>query len=586
MLKYEEFIPENGCIIAETACGHEGDIARLKQLIDCVAESGARIIKFQIFSLEERAVKGEKAWDIFSRLELSEEQWYQVVRYAREKELIIVSDIFGEYSFNLARKLGVDGYKIHSEDLLNSYFIAKVAEEGKPLFVGVGGAHRIEIYNLLNFLRSKELLSKVVLMTGIQTFPTLLESHSVEEVGDLITKYSSYGIKVGFSDHISGDQEEAHYVPLMALAKGACIIEKHVTVNRDDKWIDYQSALSKGDFKRFTRCVRTLSPLLKKVGPFSTDERKYRKMFKKSPVIREAFRKGHVLKEEDIEFKKNTSTAIPLASMNIIGKKLIHGIEKGELCRLAHLENKVGGIIVARCTSSRLPNKAIRKIQGRETITLVIDRMKRCKHLDCLILATSVDPFDDILARIAEREGIFVFRGSLDNVSSRFYEAAKHYELDHFVRITGDAILCDEVMVDVAVESHLRNCCDVTFIENMPFGTNKEVISLNAIKTILDTALVPLNTEYLEYYLENERYFSANYVQSNYKFDPRLRITLDYEEDFAFFERVYGHFNQVNPRFTLKDALAWLQENPEVSKINMHKTQKFSSKDLNMLLNI
>ena len=68
---FDKFDPVNGCVIAETACGHEGDTKKLKKLIDCVVESECQIIKFQIFKTFERAIKGHKEWDIFSKLELS-----------------------------------------------------------------------------------------------------------------------------------------------------------------------------------------------------------------------------------------------------------------------------------------------------------------------------------------------------------------------------------------------------------------------------------------------------------------------------------------------------------------------------------
>jgi len=586
MISFEQLIPENGHVIGEIACGHEGDIHKLEQLIDCVAESGTKLIKLQIFYLEERALEGENAWDIFRKLTLNEKQWQQAVEYARSKQLMIIADVYGEKSLSLAKKLSVDGFKIHSEDLLNSYFIAQVAEEGQLLFISVGGAHRSEIYNLLNFLNKKELIRQIVLMTGIQTFPTPLGAHSLEEVSDLINKYSQYGVKVGFSDHISGDQEEAHIIPLMALAKGACVIEKHVTINRKDKWTDYHSSLSKKDFNKFVKYVKRLSSLLGPIGPMNEDEKKYRKMFKKSPVFSKDFTKGYTLKPYDIEFKKNTLHAIPIASSSLEGKQLKQDIKKGELCNINKFKNKVGGIIVARCTSNRLPNKALLKIQGRETIALVIDRMKRCQNLDCLILATSLDSSDDPLVDIAEREGILSFRGSLENVALRFYETSKHYRLTQFARITGDALLCDEVMLDKAIESHLQNGSDVTFMKNMPFGTNKEVINTQTIKTILDKVIIPSNTEYLEYFLENDRYFSVNYVASDYEFTPNYRITLDFEEDFQFFEHIYTHFNKIKPVFTLKDALAWLKENPAVANINMHKQQKFEAKDINVTLNI
>ena len=130
----------------------------------------------------------------------------------------------------------------------------------------------------------------------------------------------------------------------------------------------------------------------------------------------------------------------------------------------------MGAIIVARCSSSRLPNKAILKIQGRETIALLIERIKRCRNVDCVVVATSTDSSDDILEEIAKREGVLAFRGSLEDLSLRFYEAAQHYGINQIVRITGDDVLRDEVMIDKAVEDHLYRSCDVTFTQNMPYG--------------------------------------------------------------------------------------------------------------------
>ncbi|MFA5156133.1 MAG: N-acetylneuraminate synthase family protein [Candidatus Omnitrophota bacterium] len=583
-MHYEDLIPENGYVVAEIACGHGGDPAKLKKLIDCAALSNARIVKFQIFTLEERL---DPRWDIFAKLVLPQQAWEEAARYARQKGLVIFADIFGESSLKLARELGVEGFKVHSEDMLNSSFVAKVAAEGKITMISVGGAHRIEIYQLVNFLKTLGLLKNIILVTGFQAYPTPIEDHSLWEVADLIEKYSPYGIKVAFADHVSGDLPEAKAIPLMALAKGACLVEKHITVNRKRKWVDYQSALSKDDFTDFIGQVNQLAPLLKKTGYFTSSEEKYRKTFKKSACAASDLKNGRILAPDDFGFNKNNTDEVPsLAALSLIGKELKVDVKKGEFFRSSQMKGKVGGIIVARCSSNRLPNKALCLIDGRESIAVLIDRIKRCKRLDCIILATSTDHSDDILVEIANREGILPFRGSLENVSSRFYEAAKYYGLDHFVRITGDAILCDEVMIDHAVKSHLHSCCDATFMKNMPFGTHKEVVSMNTIRTILDTAAIPSNTEYLEYYLENSRYFNINYVAADYVFDHNLRITLDYEEDLELFRRIYGHFNKINPAFTLRDALAWLGEHPEIAKINMHKRQKFLSHQLNVELHI
>ena len=123
--------------------------------------------------------------------------------------------------------------------------------------IGVGGAHRLEIIKLLENLKKKDLCNQIILMPGIQTFPTPLEAHSIFEISDLIEKYSKrFNVKVGCADHISGDSKDALDFPLMCLSSGACLIEKHVTSKRELKWEDYQSALDSDVFENFCKKVK------------------------------------------------------------------------------------------------------------------------------------------------------------------------------------------------------------------------------------------------------------------------------------------------------------------------------------------
>ena len=105
-------------------------------------------------------------------------------------------------------------------------------------------------------------------------------------------------------------------------------------------------------------------------------------------------------------------------------------------------------------------------------------------------------------------------------------------------------------------------------------------------QTILTTANVPSNTEYLEHYLGNDRYFSVNRVRSEYDFSSDLRMTLDYEEDFEFFTAVFEHFYPDNPEFTLEDLIEWLRTDPSPMDINKHKTVKFTKEQLDVRLKI
>lgn len=583
---FQELKPMNGFVVGEIACGHEGSLEKLNQLIDACAESGAQAIKFQIFTPLERVTPDHPEWEIFNQLTLDAKTWAQGVSYARSKKLIVFADVFGQEGLSIASSLNVDGYKIHSEDLLNTFFIEQVARLNKITMIGVGGAHRIEVYSLIKYLASKNLCSQVILMNGVQTFPTPLAAHSLDEVEDLVVKYGSFGVKVGFADHVSGDLPEAKILPLMALAKGACLIEKHITIDRRDKWEDYQSALGKEDFKDFVRLVKEMAPLLSPLGALNDYEIKYRKQFKKSPVATSAIKAGAEIKPENFSFSKRADASLPLSALNIAGMMAKEDIASEALIRTSKLKHKTAGVLVARCSSNRLPSKATRKILERETIALLIERLKRCKNLDCVILATSTDPSDDILETIAKREGVLPFRGSLENLSLRFYEAAKHYGASQIVRITGDDIIRDELMIDRAVASHLENSNEVTFMNNMPYGTSSEVFSLNALETILNTVNVPSNTEYLEWFLENNRYFSVNYVDSGYVYDSSIRLTLDYEEDFQFFSKIFEHFYKTKPNFTLPEVLDYLHKHPEIIAINSFKTAKYTRKDIDVRLNI
>ena len=197
-------------------------------------------------------------------------------------------------------------------------------------------------------------------------------------------------------------------------------------------------------------------------------------------------------------------------------------IKKGELLTNQMFYQKVGAIIVVRNSSKRFPNKALKEILGKKTIVHLIERIKRCKNINEIILATTKKRIDNIFSKIARENNIKIFRGDELNVSKRFLDAAIKYKLDHIVRITGDDILRDEIMIDKAIKDHLKSSSDVTITTNMPYGTQSEIFTLETIKIIMKNANATENTEYLEWYLQNTRYFNTNYIKSNYSFNKKI----------------------------------------------------------------
>ena len=574
-------------VILETACGHDGSENVLKKLTDIAITAGAKQIKYQIFNLEERSLPNTKEHKIFKPLCLEKKVWNRIIQYARKNKLKVFADVYGDYSLNLAKQNNVDGYKIHSEDFFNSFFIEEVINLKKPVLINLGGTYKSEVFELINFLKKrKKLNKKIILMHGVQTFPTPPEGHSLYEFKKLIENYKKFNVGFGYSDHIDGSNSLSSIFPTMAYLLGANLIEKHFTDNRKFKRTDYQSALDATQIKNFLINFDIINKNLKESNSVAKFENMYRNMFKKSCAFRNDKIQNQTIKESDFNFIKSKKNKSYFFSHNLVGKKVKKTISKNSVILTNHLHNKIGAIITVRTSSKRYPQKALKKINNVESIRLVIRRVKKLNFVNDIILATSTHKSDTILVKIAKEEGIKIFRGSLNNVVNRYYMCAKKFKLDYVVRVTGDAILCDENMLNKAISSHLKTNADVTFLRNMPYGTAKEVISTKVLKVINDKSVNKDDTEYLEFFLENKKYFKINYIKSNYKFNKDIRLTLDFPQDRVLFDKIYRYFDDKQSNFSLKDVLKFLKDKPKLIRINNFLQPKFDKTQINTELSI
>ncbi len=568
---YNHLYSHKAPIIAEIANTHEGNFKKILQLINIVSKSNTSILKFQIFKTYERAEKNTKEWSIFSKLEFSQLQWKNIFNICKKKKFFIIAEIYGNQSLSLAKSLGANAYKIHSEDSLNIKLILETLKKNKPTLISVGGLKRLEILNLVEQISKYK--KQIILMTGIQTFPTPISSHSIFEVIDLLKKFD---FKIGFADHIEGDTFMSECIPYMAIAAGAAIIEKHLTCQRNLKRIDYHSSLSSKKFINFTKNFNKYKKILEdNLNHFNVDEKKYREMFKKYPAVKKDFEIDDKISLKDIVFRKVKTSKNILKLTELKNKRVAKKIKKNTILNREYFKQLNGVIIVARNLSERLPKKSFLKIQNTETIKIVIDRAKQIKNIKHIILATSTDKSDDIFKKIAKETNIDFFRGSLNNVADRFYKCSKKYNLDNIIRITGDALLFDYEMINIALDEHIKKNNDVTFIKNLPFGTAKEIFSFETIKSINKNINYSENSEYLEYYLQNERYFNIGHVKSKYKFNKKLRLTLDYKEDFILMKKIFLNF-KANSRniITIPQVLKLIEKNKKLIKINSFRLQK------------
>lgn len=229
------------------------------------------------------------------------------------------------------------------------------------------------------------------------------------------------------------------------------------------------------------------------------------------------------------------------------------------------------GVLQARCSSSRLPGKVLLPVLGEPMLARQIERLKRAKRLQRLIVATSRDPSDDALVALCESLGVACFRGSLDDVLDRFYRAAAPWQPETVVRLTGDCPLADPALLDrmlMAFEAapcdYLSNALEPTF----PDGLDIEIFRFACLEAAWREAEQPAQREHVTLFINRqpERFRIIHFKESPDL--SALRWTVDEPADYALVCRIYEALYPRKPDFGTADILAWLAEHPENTTIN------------------
>ncbi len=238
---------------------------------------------------------------------------------------------------------------------------------------------------------------------------------------------------------------------------------------------------------------------------------------------------------------------------------------------------KTAIFITVRVDSSRLPNKAMKKILGIPVIEHVINRAKLANNFDCIVVCTTERQIDDQVVEIAEKCDVHIYRGSLEDKLERWNSAAQKYGIDYIVTFDGDDLFCDPYLLDQGAVQIRESGLD--FIELPPgmiCGAFTYALSSKALAKACEVKATN-DTEMMWSYFKDTGLFKTGYlaVTEDIYFDDRYRLTLDYPEDFVFFTRVFEHFNCINNDVPLKEIIAYFRENPEIPQINMGRQQEF-----------
>jgi len=236
---------------------------------------------------------------------------------------------------------------------------------------------------------------------------------------------------------------------------------------------------------------------------------------------------------------------------------------------------KINVSIEARMTSTRLPGKVMMPINGKINLAIMIDRVKKSKLIDNIIVATTTNKEDDKIVSWCEDNNINYFRGSEDNVYDRVLKTHIKYKSDIIVELTGDCPLIDPTIIDNAIIMYNNNNYDYIHTgELYPLGMAVQVYSLDTLKSISKNRTIEYqDMEHVTPYL----YTSGKYTC--YKLQPNknqqfhnLSVTLDTPEDFKVIENVCKNFNNFN--FTLEDIISFAKKNPKLVSTNMNIHRK------------
>ncbi|HEV3142174.1 MAG TPA: glycosyltransferase family protein [Vicinamibacterales bacterium] len=240
---------------------------------------------------------------------------------------------------------------------------------------------------------------------------------------------------------------------------------------------------------------------------------------------------------------------------------------------------KTAAIVQARMTSTRLPGKIIAPILGRPMLELLIERLRRARHLDQVIVATTSNASDDVVEELCARLDAGVFRGSEEDVLERVLGAAHRYSVDLIVEITGDCPLIDPGVVDRLVEMHGEGGAD--YVANVlkrtyPRGLDTQVFRTTVLEEVARLTHDPVDREHVSLYIyEHPERFRLRNLESHLAEEHwNVRLTVDTPQDFALIKAIYEALYPSRPDFRLADVLALLERRPELKDLNREVQQK------------
>ena len=330
-------------IIAEAGVNHNGDLALAHRLIDVARAAGADAVKFQTFKADQlvtldapkaeyqlqQTEADESQYEMLKHLELSAGSFRDLQQHCREAGIRFMSTPFDEDSADLLSELGVTVFKTPSGEITNLPYLAHVARKGRPLIVSTGMATLGEVEAAVNTLRAAG-NPAIVLLQCVSNYPA---DPADVNLRAMQTMAQAFGVPTGFSDHTAGIE-----VALAAVALGACVIEKHFTLDRAMPGPDHAASLEPDQLAAMIRGIRTVEAALGhgRKEP-AASELNTAEVARKSLVAACDLKAGTVLSDSVLAVKRPGTGLPPALRPYVIGRTLRVDVSVGTVIGLEML---------------------------------------------------------------------------------------------------------------------------------------------------------------------------------------------------------------------------------------------------------
>lgn len=331
-------------IIAEVGVNHDGNLQKAKKLIKICKNIGADFIKFQSFKIDslvtinskkskyqlKKNSKNNSLYKMLKKVELSYKDTIKLFEYAKKIDIEIISTPFDKLSSDELENLKMKVFKISSGDIDNIPLIEHVAKKNKPIIISTGRSTFKDIDKAIKFIK-KNNNNKISILHCVSSYPTKYKDLNLNTIKKLKEKYS---FEIGFSDHSLGIE-----APIAAVALGATIIEKHITLDKKNQGPDHFFSLVPLEFEMMIRQIRNIeSAMGSSVKKINQSEIEGLRKSRRSLYSFTDIYKNQIFNENNISILRPADGLKPIDIYKFIGRRSKDNIKKGTLLKLSMIK--------------------------------------------------------------------------------------------------------------------------------------------------------------------------------------------------------------------------------------------------------